>query len=249
MSDFKKLFKPLGLNDSEIAIYLLCLEIGPAQPQALAKQSGFSRPSTYQAIDQLVNKGLMSSVLKGKRRVYAAEPPERIWHFGQTKLKELEIKVKEIADNMDELNGLRKGDRPTVKFFEGAGGIRSILSDLVESKPEMTYEITDENAVKNVFTLGDLQSAHKIMENAKGKGRAFLGGDGKYVRKGVEGRHLPKEQYSIAGDVLVFGNKTALVSYKGKAVGVVIENEEIANTLKTLFDIAWKSSDSFKKLD
>ncbi|MDD5726078.1 MAG: helix-turn-helix domain-containing protein [Patescibacteria group bacterium] len=249
MSDFKKLFKPLGLNDSEIAIYLLSLEIGPAQPQALAKNSGFSRPATYQAIEQLVNKGLMSFVLKGKRNVYAAEPPERLLHFGQTRLKELEIKIKEIAENIEELNALRKGDKPTIKFFEGANGIKSILSDLVASEPEMTYEITNVNAVKNVFTYNDLESAHKIMEKARGKGRAFLAGDIKAVREGVDARHLPKEKFAFEGDVLVYGDKTALASYKGKVVGVVIENKGIAQTMKALFDIAWQSSDKFKKLD
>lgn len=249
MPDFRPLFKALGLNDSEIAVYLLSLEIGPAQPQALTKHSGFSRPATYQAIDQLVKKGLMSFVPKGKRHIYAAEPPERILHFGQTRLKELEIKIKEIADNIDELEALRKSDRPAVKFFEGANGIKSILSDLVASKPEMTYEITDVDAVKNVFTSNELDSAFKILENAKGKGKAFLAGDVKVVRKGVEARRLPKNKFSFQGDVLIYGNKTALVAYKGKVVGVVIENEEIAQTLKVLFDLAWQSSDKYHKLD
>ncbi len=248
MPDFKPLFKALGLNDSEIAVYLLSLEIGPAQPQALTKHSGFSRPATYQAIDQLVKKGLMSFVPKGKRHVYAAEPPERILHFGQTRLKELEIKIKEIADNIDELDALRKSDRPAVKFFEGANGIKSILSDLVASEPEMTYEITNIDAVKNVFSSNELQSAHKIMEKARGKGRAFLSGEVKYVRKGVDARHLPKEKFPFEGDVLIYGDKAALVSYKGKVVGVVIENQEIVKTLKALFDVAWQSSDNFSKL-
>jgi len=249
MSDFKKLFKPLGLNDSEIAIYLLSLEIGPAQPQALAKQSGFSRPATYQAIEQLVNKGLMSYVLKGKRNVYAAEPPERILHFGQTRLKELEIKVKEIAENIEELNALRKGDKPSIKFFEGTNGIKSILSDLAANEPEMTYEITNINAVKKVFSTNELQSAHKIMEKAKGKGKAFLSGEISYVRNGVDARRLSEKEYPFEGDVLLYGNKAALVSYKDKVVGVVIENEEIVKTLKALFTIAWQSSDNFPKID
>ena len=37
------------------------------------------------------------------------------------------------------------------------------------------------------------------------------------------------------------GNKVRIISQKGLSSGIIIENKEIANTLKTLFDLAINS--------
>ena len=244
MPDYKNLLRSIGLNESEAAVYLAALESGPAQPQALVKRSGFSRPATYLAIEQLVHKGLMSSVQKGKRFVYAAEPPERLVNFGRSQVNNLQIKVGEIERVIEDLHLMQRGERPSVKSFEGADGLKAILQDLVASKPESTEEIVNIDVLRKVFSNEELEAAQNILSKFKAKGRALLAGKVSAVRSGVQARLLP-EEFVFHGDILIFGNKIAMVSYKDKVMGVVIENAVLADTYRALFELAWRGAKEF----
>lgn len=241
MPDYKSLLRSIGLNDSEAAVYLASLETGPAQPQLLVKKSGFSRPATYLAIEQLVRKGLMSSVQKGKRYLYSAEPPERLVHFGRTRIEDMNVKIGEVESVIDNLRLLQKGERPTVKFFEGPEGLKAILRDLVASKPESTEEIANIDALYRVFTGKELQEAQKILDKSKAKGRALLSGKVSSVRENIEAKLLPKE-LEFDGDLLVYGDKVAMVSYTDRIMGVVVENPAMAQTYRVLFELAWRGA-------
>ncbi|MBI5654945.1 hypothetical protein HZC53_04835 [Candidatus Uhrbacteria bacterium] len=242
MSDFKSLLRSIGLNESEVEVYLAALEGGPAQAQMLVKKSGFSRPATYLAIEQLMQKGLMSSVKFGKRYQYAAEPPERLVNYGKSQVNNLSTKVGEIEHGLDDLRLMQHGERPSVKFYEGVEGLKAILQDLADSKPESTLEIANMEAVRGVFTTEELQAVQRILVKIKAKGRALLSGKVNSIRPGVEARLLPKDEFGFYGDILVYGDKVAMVSFKGKMVGAVIENPVLAQTQRALFELAWRGA-------
>jgi len=241
MPDYRNLIRSIGLNDSEVAVYLAALEGGPAQAQVLVKKSGFSRPATYLAIEQLMQKGLMSSVLKGKRNVYAAEPPERLVNFGKSRLDDMQVKIGEVENVLDELRLMQKGERPTVKYFQGPEGLKAIMRDLVASKPETTEEIVNIDALYRVFSGKELEEAQKILDKSKAKGRALLSGKVSAVRENIEAKLLPKE-FAFDGDLLVYGDKVAMVSYTDRIMGVVIENAAMAQTYRVLFELAWRGA-------
>jgi sugar-specific transcriptional regulator TrmB len=245
MPDYRNLIRSLGLNDSEVAVYLAALEGGPAQAQVLVKKSGFSRPATYLAIEQLMQKGLMSSVLKGKRHVYAAEPPERLVNYGKSQVNNLAVKVGEIESALDDLRMMRHGERPAVKFYEGVEGLKAILQDLADAKPDDTLEIADMDAVRGIFSADELEGVQKILTKIKAKGRALLAGKVTRVREGVEARLLPKDTFDFQGDILIYDSRIAMVSFKGRISGVVIDNRIIADTYRVLFELAWRSAQAY----
>ncbi len=245
MPDFVQLLHSIGLNESEAKVYLTNLEVGSAPAQVLVKRSGFSRPATYDAIEQLMQKGLITATLRGKRKVYTAEAPEKLLSFGQIQVQGLQSKVEKISSLMDDLKFLQHGDRPLVKFYEGLDGLKMILNDLAETKPESTTEIVNVDALGTVFSSEELAGLQTYLSKLQSKGRALISGDVRVVRRGVEARILPTEKFPFTGDFIAYGNKLAIVTYKGKLVGVVIESEEVADTFRTLFDFAWKGASEY----
>jgi len=242
MPDYLGLLRSVGLNESEAQIYLTNLEVGPAAPQLLVEKSGFSRPATYLAIDQLVQKGLLHSVKRGKRNLYVAESPERLLRYARGYAQKVDAKVADIADVLDDLKLMQRGERPLVKFYEGADGLKEILEDLVESDPESTEEIANIDAVKEIFSTAELRDVQNILDKRKTKGRALLMGDVKETRSKIETRILPKGSFDFDGDLLIYGDKVAMVSFKGKIVGVVVESKVIADTHRVLFELAWRTA-------
>jgi sugar-specific transcriptional regulator TrmB len=245
MPNYVALLKAIGLNESEADVYLTALEFGPAPAQVLVKKSGFSRPATYQAIDLLVQKGLLSTTLKGKRHQYVAEPPERVLHFGETQVNRLQTKVADVARALPDLSLLQHGERPNVRLFDGVDGLRAILQDLVASKPKETLELADMESVRAFLSPEELQEAQDILSKSKAKGRALLVGEVRRVRAGIEARLLPKGEFVFNGDLLIYGNKVAMVTYKGKIMGVVIESDVLVEMYRAFFELAWKGAKDY----
>ena len=248
MPDHRLLLQSAGLTPSESRVYLASLSFGPMTVIDLAKRATLSRPSTYAAIEALTAKGLMSSFLRGKRSLYTAEPPERLRGFVESEARKLQGKVGEIVEAIPDLKLLQRGERPSVKFFEGIEGLRAIAEDLTATKPDTTDEIANLDAVKDIFAAEELQKVRQVLITIKTRGRALLSGDVTAARPGVVARVLPKNTFNFFGDIVIYGNKIAMLTFKGKLLGVVIENSIIADTYRVLFDLAWQGAAPFPEI-
>jgi sugar-specific transcriptional regulator TrmB len=245
MTDYVSLLRSIGLNESEAKVYLTNLELGPSPAHILVKRSGFSRPATYQAIDMLLEKGLITSVLRGKRNVYIAESPDRLMAVGHLQVQNLQSKVDDLQSVLDTLKLMQRGDRPVMRFVEGLEGLKMILQDLADTRPESTTEIVNIDSLGNVFSVEELKSVQGVLSDLKSGGRALLAGKVGSVRKGVKAKILPEAFSHFSGDFIAYGNKLAIVSYKQKLIGIVIESQVIADTFRTLFDLAWIGAEDY----
>ncbi|TAK05100.1 hypothetical protein EPO33_03895 [Patescibacteria group bacterium] len=243
--DYADLLKSLGFNDSESRVYIASLELGPSPVQIVAKKAGFSRPSTYAAITGLSQKGLMSSYIRGKRKLFSAEPPDRLLHFVEEESKKMQSKVREIASVLNDLRLLQKGERPGVKFFEGVEGLRTILEDIAATKPATVDEMANIDAVKEIFSDPELRAIQDVLSKRKTPGRALLLGNVQRARPGVDVRVLPPKDFEFYGDLVIYGDKVAIVTFKGAIIGVVIDSAIAAQTLRALFDLAWRGAGGF----
>lgn len=232
------------MSSSESKVYLAALTHGPSTVLDLAKRANLSRPATYDAIESLTKKGAVSSFLHGKRNRYTAESPERLLAFAESESRKMASTLREFADVVGDLKLLQGGERPTVKFFEGVEGLRAIAEDLITTNPDRTDEIANLDAVNEIFSGEELKRIRSVLVKLKARGRALLGGTAPTARPEVEARVLPPE-YKFYGDLVIYGNKVALITFKGKLIGVVVENQVIADTMRALFDVAWRSAKEF----
>src|SRR3989344_276954 len=67
-----ELVKTLGLSEGELSVYLAALELGQANIQDISRKSGTKRASTYNFIDALKERQLISEIKKGRRKLYSA---------------------------------------------------------------------------------------------------------------------------------------------------------------------------------
>ena len=91
MKKWREILSSVGLTDSEQKVYLSALEAGESSVQHLAKKTKLSRVTVYSVIETLTQHGLMSSVEKGKKTYYIAEPPERLITYGEELLQKMNI--------------------------------------------------------------------------------------------------------------------------------------------------------------
>lgn len=117
----EKLLK-IGLNQTEIDIYLTLLEHSRLTPANISKITGINRTTVYAATSELLKKGVIEEDLSGKTKYYISLPPERLKDYTKRKISELKKQESIIHSLIPELELLPKSETysiPKVQFIEG----------------------------------------------------------------------------------------------------------------------------------
>lgn len=240
MKDITPILHSLGLVDSEISTYLSALEHGPRPAQEIANDTKLSRQATYTAIESMVKRGLMTSVLHGKKRFYAAEHPEKLLTYAKRRVTEMTDRVQDLERSLPELELRIGGERPTVRVFEGKEGVRAIIEDIAVSKPKEAFEIADLNALIKVLSQEDLQPLRDLLSKRKTKVTGIYSGRTQGEKENVNRYFLPKEYKDFRSNITIYGDKIAMVTFEGKMYSIIIESPILARTLKILHELALK---------
>jgi len=237
----------LGLSDKEAKTYLATLELGYDTVQNIAKKANINRPTAYVVLDSLRKKGIVTTFEKDKKTYYSAESPDRLVSLLQKQREEIKIKEKEFSKLLPEFKAIfnLSKEKPTVRFFEGKPGLMAMREDFLKTtdkKIEAFYNIDDLN---KVFTEEENQEF--TVKRSKKNIKTFtiytsIKGPLKRPQAPGQRKFIPFDKYPVSSDITIYNNKVAIASLKGKLSGVIIESKEIANTLRSLFYLAFESA-------
>jgi len=245
---YEQSLKNLDLSEKEAAVYLASVELGLSTVQEIAGKSQISRSTTYEVIGSLMRKGLMSALTKGKKKYFSAEGPERLMVLIDIKEKELEKSRKElkaILPGLKELTSL-SGERPKIRIYEGKQGRRRIQEDISRTKNLGTIEeFVPLDDAYQLFPAHRRDHRHEMAKKIKVPERMiYTSKKGEILprKKGpIETLFIPIKKFPFHGEITIYANKVALVSFGRNPTGVVLESEDIANTLRCMFNLLWRA--------
>jgi len=248
-----KYLQQIGLSEIETDLYIILLSSGPISVRDLARVAGIKRTTSYLYIDQLINKGLIIKVVKGSKKLIDAVKPEEAVRFlvsqkletAQTLKKSLPI----ILHNLEDLQLTKNiSDEAEIKYFKGMNTIKSIYTEALKSKELRTYVKLEESSGifqdnKNLFNNAFMTNKDLIVKELiyaspliKEKAPELLTKNKRYFYKLV-----PEELKLTSGDTLIFDGNVAIINYKNKTAGVLLNNRDYFNNSKEIFDFMWKS--------
>lgn len=238
------ILKGLGFVGSEIKTYLAGLENGPSTVIELTKATKLSRQATYVVIDSLTARGLMSSLIKGKKKYYVSEDPEKLLSYSKRHELEMQARLKDLERVMPVLKLKQSGDRPAVKLYEGEDGVLTTLEEMYQSQPKEIYEIGDLEAFQKLNAFDKTTMGVDQLKKIKTKVVSLSTGKPARPKLNEESRRyfLPKEISGFKSDIIVYNNRTRFMVFEGKIHAIVIENESVARAMKILFEQAFKGS-------
>ena len=245
MKDVSQILYSLGFLDSEVKTYMAALEHGPRTVLELTKLTNLSRQAIYVVIESLTNRGIMSSVMRGKKRYYVAEEPEKLLSYARRKEQELSEKIKDLEHHIPEMKLRIGGERPTVLLYEGMEGLRMHTADMVESEPDVLYEFADLDAIFTILSREDFDSSIRGMKNANIHVKGIYAGAARGKTLSSERYFLPKELSGFKSSIALYNDKITIWSYEGKIYTVVIKNKTLANAFRIFFELALKSAKEF----
>lgn len=125
------ILEDLGLTQAEIKVYVATLELGQSSAGKILEKSQIQNSVMHRALNSLIEKGLISFILEGKRKTYKASDPENFHNFIDNKKKRFdeilpELKQKQKISNLNTFG----------EIFKGKRGINQMYQTLLNSKGE-----------------------------------------------------------------------------------------------------------------
>jgi len=247
----KELLKNAGFLDKEIEVYLAILEMGKGTVAEISRKAGINRSTGYVILDSLAGRGLVSISGKEPKQEYAAEDPEQLSFFLKKKLQEQQELISSAEELLPELTTIyKKGDRPRVRFYEGKEGLKQVYENTL-------------TATEDIYACSTYENMHSVLPNyfpqyyqRRAKKKIFAHAivpetplaherRTKDTEEMREIAFIPPDTFLIPTEIDVYDNKVMIASWREK-LGVIIESQEIADTLKSIFKLAWAEA---KRLD
>lgn len=240
----------LGLSQKESLVYLAALELGPAPAQNIARKAGVNRPTTYVMIESLTKRGIMSSFEKGKKRFFTAESPETLQNIFHAQRREIDEREHSLHAVLPELRALASGaEKPRVKFYEGLEGLEAMRTDLLRLKELDILSVFSLDDAEQILHQEHTEPFRKKLLDRQAKNRYIFTSSEppKNIPAAWDGRRVPKDLFPLHGEITIYGDRVAMLSYKGKLIGVIIENQGLAETMRSMFELAWNGAEKFSK--
>lgn len=245
--EIKEILGQLDLEGKKADVYLASLELGGSTVIEIAKKSGVKRTTCYDILLDLIKKGLISETVKGKKRLYIGEDPEKI----QKDLQKKESLFSEILPQLKSIHNV-SGVKPKIRYFEGKEGLMEAYDDALKYSGEIVafgsedvYRILGRDwiedyikrRVKKGIRVRAILPSTEYLEN-----EIFVR-DQQQLRSC---KSIEKEKYPFSIEIDIYGHqKVAMISNK-EQLAVIIESSEIYNTMKFIFEILWDNLPEIK---
>ncbi len=244
----EKILEDIGLTKGEIKVYLTLLKLGETTTGAVIENSGLSSGKIYEILDKLINKGLVSFIVKEKTKYFSAASPNRILDYLHEKEKDLKNKEEEFVKELPSLLAIKettKKEHETI-FFKGFKGFRTAIYEALDS-----LNSKDEVIAMGIISTKDekynimWQAWHKERIKRKIKCRAIFSDKKTVYYKALKKMKL-MEVKVIKGitptAVDVMGANVLILTHGKEPSCLLIKNAEIAQSFTTFFNSLWKQS-------
>lgn len=241
----KSSLKEIGLTDHEITVYLTLLQLDESLASKIAEKIRMNRTHTYDILESLISKGLVSYVIKNNRKYFKATHPNRLLESIKEKEKHLKQQEENIKQLIPKLLSLKQPaeEKTKVEIFNGKEGIKTIYNDILRKTKE--YYVL--GATGKIAEIMQFYFPHHEKERIKKRIKLKLlfneSARKKIIatkREYAEIRFLPPE-YSSPVPTTIYNNRVVTLVWT-EPLAIVVENKEVADTYREYFNLLWKIS-------
>lgn len=222
----------------------------------LLKQVRLKRPNTYAVLDALIRKGLATKKRCRKKAVFEAQPPSRLTALAAERFAVLQNAKLALEKALPELNALYTAstERPVVQFFSGLIGLEKVYDDILKSRPAevLVFASLFSRKVPGFGALVDRQVRRQMKAGIKA--RALRGSTGDIEtdkqhiiqdeKLDIQRRLLPAATFRLPGQIVIYQNKVAITTFKTDLTTTWLENTDVAQTLRLIFEKLWTFSEA-----
>ena len=236
----------MGLTGAEIKVFLTLLELGSTSAGRAVEKSGLQNAVVHRAFHSLAQKGLVTSILEGKRNLYQAAEPKHLLEFIEEKKERLSSLLPEL-----ELRRSLARQKPQASLYQGIRGVKELLFALLDtaSKEYASYG----GPKQSNELMGDYfwESFHnrrikkgicvKLLFHASLK----RWGEQLAKKKRTAVRFTTQEMEGLT-ETVICGSRVGIILWMEKPYGFLLEDKTAADSYRTFFEVLWKAARSLR---
>ncbi len=235
----KNTLQDFGLTDREIAVYIALLKLGQTTTGPLVKKSSIQNAKIYETLEKLMNKGLVSYILKGKIKQFQASDPKLILNIFEEKKNNLQKTVKELSNIKKSIN------TQEAKIYVGYKALKNIFYEL--------YDYIGNDSEYNVFPMGEQLATDELklfwsqVLHKQRKMKIKIKTMPNKKQKKIFEEYYKKFPYLTAkytnqlfpNGVFIFKDHVLSIIWSDKPKGFLIHSTENYKQWKNFFDEQW----------
>lgn len=250
--------RQIGLNEKEAATYSATLSLGKATVEQIAKAARLVRTSTYTQVESLMEKGLLSSVIIGKKTYYLPEAPtnlSRLLDIRESNTVTGRSLLKTILPEL--LKTYTKTDnKPAIRFFPGKDGLTTMREEVLMMEGKELLIVSNYYGLPATYSKSEIDNFSKRCHSRGITSRVISTTDpshdptNKYTAKKYlpnDIRVIPNPTNTFPFDIYLFDDTVCVSSYDPDTFGVLITGKAVHESVKLLYEIAWGASQPLAK--
>ncbi|ARG99608.1 TrmB family transcriptional regulator [Legionella micdadei] len=233
----------LGLSEKEAILYISALKMGPATVQNLSLESGLKRATVYGLIETLIAQGLMHVEINGVRKLYVAEPPEKLALLLEKKKQTLNAIMPSLVQDYLRCSPAAN----TIKTYQGLPGIKLLYDNILTTlkpgdeylvisnqdkwyalDPEYFQDFTQKRAlleVKIKLILQDNQNSPNLFREQS------------WCQESIK---LLPAHMQLNINMVIYGHYVIFVQIVEPFLAILIENIHVSSMHRVLFNTIWE---------
>jgi len=236
----KSILIQAGLTPNESEVYISLLKKEGSLASELASKTKISRPHVYDSIKRLIEKGLVSYVIRDNKRYFKAANPKELINYLEEEKHKISNKQDEVKQLLPTLLRIHKEKESatSVEVYEGKEGLKTVLMDIINyGKDFVAFGATHKfEQVLPIFSKIFVKRREQKNINAK---ILVVKGEKPIKTRLNHYKWIPKE-YSLPSSTIIYGNKTATLLWSGIPLGIIIKSKEVADSYNSYFKLLWK---------
>ncbi len=250
-----RVFRQIGFTDGETRVYLALLKLGSTTTGPLTRESKISRSKVYEILDRLMEKGIVSYIIKEKTKHFQAAEPAKISQYISEKEKEFSQQKEAFEAVLPQLKlqqQLEKKGRE-VQVFKGFKGIQTVHEHLflkLSRGDEYLYMGIPALQAKKYLLYWDRMHQKRMRHGISCKLLFNQGANPKHLRKrnsqqGCEARIMSFPIQTPAW-LLIYKDISVIGLPSDEEMAIEIINDKVAKSFREYFNAFWRLTRPFK---
>lgn len=241
----EEIYGLLDLSRREIQIYRSLLSLGPSAIRTVAEKAGINRGTTYELLKQMQQKGIVTYLPKGKRRLFTAREPDILLQLAEDRRESMDQAIDQLKTRVipDMHHLMPDFNTANVSYYEGDSGIELVLRDIlntVAQQDNRSYSVFSSKPIReHLYRPFPNFTAQRIAKGIEVNVIAI--GDGGEDAELSARKWIKTEGKVDAAYIAVYPPKCAIISLASAnyPTAVVIDSKEVAAAQKIIFDTLW----------
>jgi len=245
-----KLIEKAGLTEGESKVYIALLDTGQSSITDIVTKSRVSTSKSYDILNRLEEKGLVSHAIIRGIKYFKAASPKRLTEILEEKGNELKQAIKQIERIIPELIAKQqaKEAEEEAEVFAGMKGLISVFNEETEWMKKtngISYVIGATKGGRAGKHIDDffrrLQAKRDLLKlKTKFIFNEKMWGNFPYLEKS---KHCLIRYIKVGSEMTsinIFNDKTVIAIYAKQPFLFVIKSQDIVNDFREYFQALWK---------